>query len=262
MASRRPTSAADQKTDINIWVSTRAKQGDDWGAPVLVGPPVSIDMTQTLQPSRSTTFARRSPVTGMRSTSCRTEMATAVQPETTTSHATRLRGDGGVDPVESSGCDVNNNGERGEPIPAAAGLASGPVLYFRAPSPAPGDLYYSRWIDRIVPGTRTGTGREHRRMDRGSTQPSSRRAGDLLLQQQAQRHRRNRWQRHLRRHARRPPRATGKTLTVSGVESQQPGCWKPGHRSPGMERRCTSGRTVLRRRPRFDHYVTKRALAP
>lgn len=45
MASRRPTSDEDMNNDINIWVSTRANVTDGWGAPVFVGPPVSIDVT-------------------------------------------------------------------------------------------------------------------------------------------------------------------------------------------------------------------------
>jgi hypothetical protein len=150
MASRRPTSVADQKTDINIWVSTRAKQGDDWGAPVLVGPPVSIDTTDAAAVEINDfcpTLARDGHAFYF--VSNRDGYCGATRNDDI--YVTRLRSDGGVDPVERLGCDVNTTANEASPFPLPQD-GSGPVLYFSSTLTGAGDLYYSRWIDGSFQG--------------------------------------------------------------------------------------------------------------
>lgn len=162
MASRRPTSAADLRNDINIWVSTRTKQGDDWGAPVLVGPPVSIDTTDP-DPAVAEindfcpTLARDGHAfyfVSNRDGYCGTTRNDDM-------YATRWRNDDrGFDPVERLGCDVNTTANEASPFPLPQD-GSGPVLYFSSTLTGAGDLYYSRWIDgsfqgrELVPGVNT-----------------------------------------------------------------------------------------------------------
>jgi hypothetical protein len=139
MASRRPTSAADQKTDINIWVSTRAKQGDAWGAPALVGPPVSIDTTDAAAVEINDfcpTLARDGHAfyfVSNRTGGCGGDDM----------YATRLRPDG-WDPVTNLGCDVNTTANEASPFPLPQD-GSGPVLYFSSTITDSGDLYLSEW---------------------------------------------------------------------------------------------------------------------
>ncbi len=159
MASRRPTSEADMKTDINIWVSTRAKQGDDWGAPVLVGPPVSIDTTDAAAVEINDfcpTLARDGHAfyfVSNRDGYCGASRNDDI-------YVTRWRNDRGFDPVERLGCDVNTTANEASPFPLPQD-GSGPVLYFSSTFTGAGDLYYSRWIAGsfqgrdLVPGVNT-----------------------------------------------------------------------------------------------------------
>jgi hypothetical protein len=150
MASRRPTSAADQKTDINIWVSTRAKQGDDWGAPVLVGPPVSIDTTDAAAVEVND-FCPTLALDGhsFYFVSNRDGYCGATRNDDI--YVTRLRNDGGLDPVEKLGCDVNTTANEASPFPLPQD-GSGPVLYFSSTLTGAGDLYYSKWIEGSFQG--------------------------------------------------------------------------------------------------------------
>jgi hypothetical protein len=158
MASRRPTSATDGKNDINIWVSTREKAGDAWGAPALVGPPVSIDVTSSTAADVNDfcpTLARNGHdflFVSNRPGYCGGDDI----------FATRFRADGGMDPVVNLGCDVNSAGNEASPFPLPNDGA-GPVLYFSSTSTGSGDLYLSPWdagayqARRQVPGVNTAS---------------------------------------------------------------------------------------------------------
>jgi WD40-like Beta Propeller Repeat len=164
MASRRPTSAADQNTDINIWVSMRASVNDAWGAPVLVGPPVSIDVTAsgaTQINDFCPTLARNghdfyfvSNRDGYCGTARNDDMYT-----------TRWRGDARWDPAVHLGCDVNTPANEASPFPLPQ-AHSGPVLYFSSTITGNGDLYSSAWHGGAfegreqVPGVNTSSWNE------------------------------------------------------------------------------------------------------
>lgn len=143
MASRRPTSEADANTDINIWVSTRAHLDDEWGAPELVGPPVSIDVTvsgATQINDFCPTLARDGHEFYF--VSNRDGYCGAVRNDDM--YATRWRGDGSWDDAVRLGCDVNTPANEASPFPLPQS-GSGPVLYFSSTISGAGDLYYSDW---------------------------------------------------------------------------------------------------------------------
>lgn len=140
MASRRLTGPADTSNDINIWVSTRAGDGEPWGAPQLVGEPVSIDTTAAGAPQVNDfcpTLARDGHsfyFVSNRAGGCGGDDM----------YATRLRGDGSWDPVLNLGCDVNTPANEASPFPLPQSH-SGPVLYFSSTFTGNGDVYLSEW---------------------------------------------------------------------------------------------------------------------
>jgi hypothetical protein len=143
MASRRPTSATDQKTDINIWVSTRAAPGEPWGAPVLVGPPVSIDVTDGSAQEINDfcpTLARDGH--DFYFVSNRDGYCGATRNDDI--YTTRERGNGRWDDATNIGCDVNTPANEASPFPLPQSN-TGPVLYFSSTISGNGDLYYSAW---------------------------------------------------------------------------------------------------------------------
>jgi hypothetical protein len=143
MASRRPTSPADQKTDINIWVSTRESVDAEWGAPVLVGPPVSIDVTDGSAPEINDfcpTLARDGH--DFYFVSNRDGYCGATRNDDI--YTTRRGHDGRWDPVTNLGCDVNTPANEASPFPLPQS-DTGPLLYFSSTISGNGDLYYSAW---------------------------------------------------------------------------------------------------------------------
>jgi hypothetical protein len=159
MASRRPTSDQDNNNDINIWVSTRASAADEWAAPELVGPPVSIDVTA----SGATQINDFCPTLARDGhdfyfVSNRDGYCGAARNDDM--YATRWHGDGSWDPAEHLGCDVNTPANEASPFPLPQSH-TGPVLYFSSTISGNGDLYYSAWHDgafegrQEVPGVNT-----------------------------------------------------------------------------------------------------------
>jgi Tol biopolymer transport system component len=143
MASRRPTGPADQKTDINIWVSTRAGAGEPWGPPVLVGPPVSIDVTDSSAPEINDfcpTLARDGH--DFYFVSNRDGYCGATRNDDI--YTTRRRDDDRWDEATHLDCDVNTPANEASPFPLAQSH-TGPVLYFSSTISGNGDLYYSTW---------------------------------------------------------------------------------------------------------------------
>ena len=140
MASRRLTGSADANNDINIWVSSRQGDGEPWGAPQLVGAPVSID----------TTAAGAPPVNDFCPSLARDGHSFYFVSNRVGGcggddmYATRLRGSGGWDPVSNLGCDVNTIGNEASPFPLPQNH-SGPVLYFSSTLTGAGDIYLSKW---------------------------------------------------------------------------------------------------------------------
>jgi hypothetical protein len=116
MASRRPTSAADENTDINIWVSTRARVTDGWGAPVLVGPPVSIDVTAggaTQINDFCPTLARN----GHDFYFVSNRDGYCGEARNDDMYTSRRRANGNWDPAVRLGCDVNTPANEASPFP-------------------------------------------------------------------------------------------------------------------------------------------------
>jgi hypothetical protein len=143
MASRRPTSPTDQKTDINVWVSTRAGAGKAWGPPVLVGPPVSIDVTDSSAPEINDfcpTLARDGH--DFYFVSNRDGYCGATRNDDI--YTTRWRDDGRWDEATHLGCEVNTPANEASPFPLPQSHI-GPVLYFSSTISGNGDLYYSAW---------------------------------------------------------------------------------------------------------------------
>jgi ribosomal protein L24E len=165
MASRRLTGPGDFKPDINIWVSTRSGPEEPWGAPVLVGEPVSIDTTSAAAPDINDfcpTLARDGHEFYF--VSNRTGNDGAGQPPCggDDMYVTRLRGDGSWDPVVNLGCDVNTAANEASPFPLSQST-SGLVLYFSSTVSGAGDLYLSKWHGgafqgrELVPGVNTAS---------------------------------------------------------------------------------------------------------
>ena len=143
MASRRLTGPADAKNDINIWVSTRAGVGDEWGPPSLVGPPVSIDVTDAGAPEINDfcpTLARDGH--DFYFVSNRDGYCGAARNDDI--YTTRVRDDGRWDPAINLGCDVNTTANEASPFPLPQS-STGPVLYFSSTISGNGDLYSSAW---------------------------------------------------------------------------------------------------------------------
>jgi len=146
MASNRPGGLG----GIDIWLSTRARKGDPWGAPVNVGAPVNSsanDFCPTLaRDGRNFYFVSN------RAGGCGgADMYTAQRSAT-----------GSFGPVTNLGCQVNSSVDEASPMPLRE-LGKGSVLYFSSTrlggfaAEAPGalvgdsDLYASVW-DGIVFG--------------------------------------------------------------------------------------------------------------
>ncbi len=152
MASRRPTGPGDLNNDINIWVSSRRAEGDPWGAPVLVGEPVSIDTTAAGAAQVNDfcpTLARDGHAfyfVSNRSGGCGGDDI----------YTTRLRPDG-WSPVTNVGCDVNTLGNEASPSPLPQSH-TGPVLYFSSTITGAGDLYLSEWHGGAFQGRELVTG--------------------------------------------------------------------------------------------------------
>jgi hypothetical protein len=162
MASNRRTGPGDGVGDINIWVASRAKEGDPWGAPSLVGPPVSIDTTVG------------TPVNDFCPTIDRDGhrfffVSNRVSPGACGGddiYVTRIRSNGSIEPPQNVGCTVNTTANEASPFPLANdGVA--PTLYFSSSSTGAGDLYRSRWLDGAfgarepVPGVNTAATEGH-----------------------------------------------------------------------------------------------------
>jgi hypothetical protein len=152
MASNRLTGTGDAVMDINIWVSQRAKAGDPWGAPALVGSPISIDTQSgagvndfcpTLDRDGHRFFfvSNRPSTDGYGTAPCGGDDM----------YVSRWRSDGSFDTPQNLGCGVNTAGNEASPSPLAQD-GDGPVLYFSSTSTGAGDLYYSRWIGGAYQG--------------------------------------------------------------------------------------------------------------
>ena len=157
MASRRLTGPADFKPDINIWVATRSGADEPWGAPVLVGEPVSIDTTSAAAADVNDfcpTLDRDGHefyFVSNRAGGCGGDDI----------YTTRLRPDG-WDPVANLGCGVNTPGNEASPFPLPQST-TGPVLYFSSTVSDAGDIYSSEWHGgafqgrQLVPGVNTAS---------------------------------------------------------------------------------------------------------
>ncbi len=157
MASRRLTGSGDAKADINIWVSTRSGADEPWGAPVLVGEPVSVDTTSAAAPDVNDfcpTLDRDGHefyFVSNRPGGCGGDDI----------YTTRLRADG-WDPVVNLGCEVNTAANEASPFPLPQST-TGPVLYFSSTVSSAGDLYLSEWHGdafqgrELVPGVNTAS---------------------------------------------------------------------------------------------------------
>jgi hypothetical protein len=135
MASNRPGGLG----ALDIWVSTRAGEGEPWGEPVNVGAPVNStadDFCPTIARDGHTLYFVSRRTAGVQGVDwCGAGDI----------YVSRLRGDGGFDEPQNLGCDVNSSADEFSPFPVNE-RASGPVLYFSSTRPglgAGGDLYVS-----------------------------------------------------------------------------------------------------------------------
>ena len=158
MASSRPGG----RGGIDIWVSTRAAEGDPWGDPVNVGEPVNSaanDFCPTIARDGHTFFfVSNRAVAG----ACGGDDI----------YVTRLQDDGTFEEPRNLGCSVNSAGNEAGPFPLTE-PGSGPVLYFSStraggfsaevPPATTGDadIYRSEWVGgaygtaMLVPGVNT-----------------------------------------------------------------------------------------------------------
>lgn len=126
MASDRPGGVG----GIDIWLSTRAGEGDPWGQPVNVGAPVNTpanDFCPTIARNGHDFY-----FVSNRAGGCGGDDI----------YATRLRDDSGFEPVVNLGCEVNSAGNEASPFPLPEAV-NGPVLYFSSTRSGNGDLYVS-----------------------------------------------------------------------------------------------------------------------
>ena len=135
LASNRPGG----KGGIDIWVATRARREDPWGAPVNAGEPVNSsadDFCPTIARDGHTLYFVSRRQVGVRGMDwCGGSDI----------YVTRSRDDHGFDTPRNLGCNVNSAGDEFSPFPVDE-RASGPVLYFsstRAGLGTGGDLYRS-----------------------------------------------------------------------------------------------------------------------
>jgi hypothetical protein len=163
MASRRLTGPGDAKPDINIWVSTRSGADEPWGAPVLVGEPVSIDTTSAAAADVNDfcpTLARDGHEFYFVSNRTGNDAAGQAPCGGDDMYVTRQRGNGRWDPAVNLGCDVNTAANEASPAPLPQST-TGPVLYFSSTISGASDLYLSEWHGggfrgrELVPGVNT-----------------------------------------------------------------------------------------------------------
>lgn len=118
---------------IDIWVSTRKKTSDPWGAPVNVGAPVNSeadDFCPTLdRDGHRFFFVSRRVIEGV---SCGAADI----------YVTRKRGNGTYDEPQNLGCEVNSEFEEASPFPLPE-AGGPPVLYFSSARSGGGDVYVS-----------------------------------------------------------------------------------------------------------------------
>ncbi|MEO5824541.1 MAG: hypothetical protein ABIR59_01495 [Gemmatimonadales bacterium] len=131
IASNRPNGYG----GLDIWISTREKTDQPWGEPVNAGEPVnssSDDFCPTIdRDGHRFFFVSRRVVEG----SCGGADI----------YETRMREQGGFDPVTNLGCEVNSAADEASPFPLPE-AGSGPVLYFSSTRPGlgvGGDIYRS-----------------------------------------------------------------------------------------------------------------------
>lgn len=157
MASRRLTGPGDAKSDINIWVSTRSGVDQPWGAPVLVGEPVSVDTTSAAA-TEVNDFCPTLDRDGHEFYFVSNRPGGCGGDDI---YTTRLRPDG-WDPVANLGCGVNTAANEASPFPLPQST-TGTVLYFSSTVSGAGDLYLSEWHGgafqgrQLVPGVNTAS---------------------------------------------------------------------------------------------------------
>lgn len=133
IASNRPGG----EDGLDIWMSTRARTDEPWGAPVNVGEPVNSDADDFCP-----TLARDGHTFYFVST--RDAEGSCGEGDI---YVTRLREDGGFDQPRNLGCTVNSPKTEFSPFPLPQG-STGPVLYFSSTRPGlgeGGDLYMSEF---------------------------------------------------------------------------------------------------------------------
>jgi hypothetical protein len=120
MASNR--SGPGWQGGLDIWVSTREKDGDPWGAPVNVGPPVNSsanDFCPTIARDGHEFYFVSNRAGGCGGADI---------------YTTRLRNGSGFEAVENLGCDVNSAADEASPMPLPE-RGNGPVLYYSSLRP-------------------------------------------------------------------------------------------------------------------------------
>ena len=248
MASNRPGGLG----GLDIWVSTREREGDPWGAPVNVGAPVnsaSNDFCPTI--SRN---GHRFYFVSNRPGGCGGADI----------YVTQLRNKSGFEEPDNVGCGVNSAADEASPMPIPE-RGDGPSLYFSSVRPggysaeAPGaaigdsDVYVSRSHGGafgqavLVPGVNTAS-------EDGAAEHPPRRARAVLLQQPA---RHAGPQRHLLGVARERVRAVVDAGQPGAGRQQRPGLGDAtvallGREDPLLRVTCPGGDGNA------DHYVTTR----
>jgi hypothetical protein len=118
MASNRPGGLG----GLDIWVSTREKADDPWGAPVNVGAPVNSDANDFC------------PTIGRDGHEFYFVSNRAGGCGNADIYVTRLRESSGFEPIENIGCQVNSAADEASPMPLPE-RGDGPVLYFSSVRP-------------------------------------------------------------------------------------------------------------------------------